>query len=62
MKFRWPWSKRPPALAIPPYVAPVIEPKAPAEPSVIVEEHDTSEMTRTGIHRAWDRLSGKFRE
>jgi hypothetical protein len=62
-KMRWPWSKRrPPPPQIPPYQVPVAKPAAPKEPSIIVEEVDTSAMTRTGIHRAWDRLSGKFKE
>jgi hypothetical protein len=26
---------------------------------VIVEEHDTSAMTQTGVHRAWKRLTGQ---
>jgi hypothetical protein len=30
----------------------------PKETSIVVEEIDTSAMTRTGVHKAWDRLRG----
>lgn len=53
--------KPPPKLEIPPY-KPSVSPKARPEPSIVVEEHDTSQMTRTGVQRAWDRLTGKFKE
>jgi hypothetical protein len=59
---RWPWSKRPPPPKIPPYQVPVAKQPASKDPGIVVEEVDTSQMTRTGIHRAWDRMTGKFKE
>jgi len=64
----WPWKKRaPPTPRIPPHkpkgFAPVITPQTtaakPKEPEIIVEEIDTSAMTRTGVHKAWRRLTGQ---
>jgi hypothetical protein len=56
---KWPWSKpKPPR--IPPYREPAErERPKPKDDGLVVEEHDTSAMTRTGIHRAWRRLTGK---
>jgi hypothetical protein len=58
MKLRWPWSKKPAPVAIPPYVPPVREPAKPEE-TMVVEEHDTSAMTQTGVHKAWKRLTDR---
>jgi hypothetical protein len=58
MKLRWPWSKKKPPPAIPPYVPPVRE-GTPKPEEIVVEEHDTSAMTQTGVHKAWKRLTGK---
>lgn len=56
---RWPWSKRPtPPLRIPPYPVPV-QPHKPPNPGIVVEEHDTSAMSETGVYRAWKRLTGR---
>lgn len=74
IKFRLPWKKRTPLPTIPPHIVPVAA--APAKekaPGIVVEEHgaagDEADLealrraqTQTGIHRAWDRLTGKFRE
>lgn len=53
------WWKRDKPPVIPPYVPVVVETKPKPEPGIIVDEVDTSDMTKTGIHRAWDRLSGR---
>lgn len=73
MKFRWPWKKRAPLPTIPPYIVPVAaSPAKEKAPGIIVEEHPAGDeadlealrqaQTQTGIHRAWDRLTGKFKE
>lgn len=54
---KWPWTK-PKPLPIPPY-APPIKPVEPKEPSVVVEEVDTTDLSATGVHRAWRKLTGK---
>jgi hypothetical protein len=36
-------------------VVPVPKP----EPAIVVVEHDVSDLTKTGIHKAWNRLAGK---
>lgn len=59
---KWPWTKRPPPPTIPPYQVPVSKRETPKEPSIVVEEVDTTDMTKTGIHRAWDRMTGKFKD
>lgn len=57
---KWPWSKRPPAPPISAYRPPITQKRAkPSDEGVIVEEIDTSAMTRTGVHKAWKRLTGK---
>jgi hypothetical protein len=56
---KWPWGKRRPPPTIPPYRVPVQEQKPKDHPGIIVEEVDTSAMTQTGIHKAWDKLAGK---
>ena len=56
---KWPWSKRQPPPKIPPYQVPVSKRETPKEPGVIVEEHDTSQYTATGVHKAWKRLTGQ---
>jgi hypothetical protein len=43
---------------MPPYVPPVREPE-PREKAMDVEEHDTSDMTKTGVFKAWKRLTDK---
>jgi hypothetical protein len=58
---RWPWSK-PKRPEIPPYRVPepvVLPAELPKKDDGLkVEEHDTSAMTQTGVHKAWKRLSG----
>lgn len=56
---RWPWSKRVPPPAIPPYPVPVAKPSKPKEPGIVVDEVDTSDMTKTGVFKAWKRLTGQ---
>ena len=57
---RWPWSKRPkPALRIEPYKVPVSKRETKKDPGIVVEEVDTSQMTQTGVHKAWKRLTGQ---
>jgi len=72
MKFRWPWKKRAPPPTIPPYVVPVAQPAKEKTPGIEVQEHEVADdadlealrraQTQTGMHRAWDRLTGKFKE
>ena len=57
MRWAW-WRRRKPAPTIPPYPVPVGKQK-PKEPGIVVEEHDTSQMTKTGVHKAWNRLTGR---
>jgi hypothetical protein len=71
---RWPWSKRKPPPTIPPYTVPVAKQPDPKEPGIVVHEHDASALdekdlealrlaqSQTGLHRAWNRLSGKLKE
>jgi hypothetical protein len=72
---RWPWSKKPPPPRIPPYTVPVAsKPKPKQEAGIEVEEIDAAAVddqdlaalraaqSATGLHRAWDRLTGKFKE
>jgi hypothetical protein len=56
---RWPWQRRQPPPRIPPYPVPVQQQHRPKEPAIVVEEHDTSAMTQTGVHKAWRRLTGQ---
>ena len=64
---RWPWSKREARPIIQPYQPPVSIREAPKEPpGIIVKEGsldevgiDVESMTRTGIHKAWKRLTGQ---
>ena len=57
---RWPWVKPPPAPQIPPYRPPIVQEHAkPADSGLVVEEIDTSQMTQTGVHKAWKRLTGQ---
>jgi hypothetical protein len=53
----WPFRKKPKPIPIPPYAPPVREVKT--EKGIEVTEHDTTEMSQTGIHRAWKRMTGK---
>lgn len=57
---RWPWNK-PKPLPIPPYQPPITQEYASVrnEPGIVVDEHDTSQMTQTGVHKAWKRLTGQ---
>lgn len=57
---KWPWSK-PKPLDIPPYVPLEVKPQPKEEPGIVVTEIDTSDMTKTGVHRAFDRLAGRFK-
>ena len=61
MKFRSWWRPRPTPLEIPPYQPPVQvrQEHAPKDEGVVVEEVDTSQMTMTGVHKAWRRLTGQ---
>lgn len=56
---RWPWQKRTPPPVIPPYQVPVSKRETPKEPGIVVDEIDTSQMTQTGVHKAWKRLTGQ---
>lgn len=56
------WFRRqPPAPAIPPYAPIEVKPRPKEEPGIEVTEIDTSDMTKTGVHRAWDKLTGRFK-
>jgi hypothetical protein len=59
---RWPWTKRPVLPAIPPspYQVPVSNRETPKESGIVVDEHDTSQMTQTGVFKAWKRLTGQY--
>lgn len=66
---RWPWKRRAPAPTIPPYKIPVAKPAEPKGSGIEVKEGsleevgiDVESMTRTGIHKAWDRMTGKFKD
>ncbi len=59
---KWWFSRKPKPAAIPTYPLPPIVPQPKPEPGITVEEHDVSQMTRTGIFRAFDRLAGKFKD
>lgn len=55
--------RRPPVRpAIPPYKAPdpvqVRTERAPKDEGIEVEEVDTTDLTRTGIFKAWKRMTG----
>jgi hypothetical protein len=54
------WFRRTPPPAIPPYQPP-IRPRVKEEPSVIVEEEDTSAMTNTGVFKTWQRRAGRLK-
>jgi len=55
---RWPWSKRP-KLPLPNRLGVSVtrEPLPPRNGGIVVEEHDTSAMSQTGVHKAWNRLT-----
>jgi hypothetical protein len=55
---KWPWQKRAPPPRIPPYQIPVAKRETP-KPGIVVEEVDTSQMTQTGVFKAWRRLTGQ---
>lgn len=57
---KW-FRRKPPPPAIPVYPLPPIAVKAKEEPGIIVDEMDTSQMTRTGVFRAWDKLTGRLK-
>jgi hypothetical protein len=68
---KWPWSK-PAPLPIPPYPITqervIVRNEPKPEPSVIVEEGslsdvgiDVESLTRTGVHKAWDRFTGRLK-
>jgi hypothetical protein len=52
---------KPKPLDIPPYAPVAVRPRPKEEPSVIVDEVDTTDMTKTGVFRAWNRLAGRFK-
>jgi hypothetical protein len=58
---RWPWSKRHAMPEIPPFEPqpPIVVHPKPKDQGLVVEEIDTSAMTRTGVHKAWKRLTGQ---
>lgn len=63
---RWPWQKRALRPTIPPYAVPVAKPQPPKDPGIEVKEGsleevgiDVESMTRTGIHRAWRKVTGQ---
>jgi hypothetical protein len=57
---KWPWTKKQHApLVIPSYPVEIATARVEVlrgEP-MVVEEHDTSAMTMTGVHEAWKRMS-----
>jgi hypothetical protein len=58
------FKKPPPHPAIPKYEPPAPLPPftpKPKDEGIVVEEVDTSQMSRTGVHRAWDKLTGRFK-
>jgi hypothetical protein len=60
--FGWLFRRRAKRPDIPPYQPPPVivrEQAAPKDEGLIVEEHDTSAMTQTGVHRAWRKLTGR---
>ena len=64
---RWPWTK-PPLPAIPPYPPIEVKPRVREEPGMEVKEGslsdvgiDAESLTRTGVHRAWNRFTGKLK-
>jgi hypothetical protein len=65
---KWPWTRHKPPPKIPPYQVPVSKRETPKEPSIIVEEHDPSDVdikelqSRTGMQRVFDRITGKFKD
>ncbi len=59
---KWWFRKKPKPPSIPTYPLPAIVPHPKPEPGIVVEEHDVSQMTRTGVHRAWSRLTGRLKE
>jgi hypothetical protein len=56
----WFRRKAPPPAFPPPKPRALYAPK-PKDEGITVEEIDTSDMTKTGVHRAWDRLTGRFK-
>lgn len=55
---KWPWSKKP-LPEIPPFKMDFKAPQVKPEPGIVVDEVDTSQMTQTGVHKAWKRLTGQ---
>lgn len=61
------WFRKKPLPAIPPFQPPIeVKPVPKEEPSVIVEEGslsdvgiDVESLTRTGVHKAWNRFTGR---
>lgn len=60
--------RRKPLPAIPPFQPIEVKPVPKKEPSVIVEEGslsdvgiDVESLTRTGVHRAFNKLTGRFK-
>lgn len=63
---RW-FRKKPKPLPIPVF-APPVEIRAKPDPGIVVEESSLSEvgidveaMSRTGIHKAWDRFAARVK-
>jgi hypothetical protein len=57
---KW-FRRKPPAPMIPPYPPIEVKPQPKEEPGIVVTEIDTSDMTKTGVHRAFDKLAGRFK-
>jgi hypothetical protein len=62
------WFRRKPLPAIPPYQPVEVKPRVKDEPGMEVKEGplsdvgiDAESLTRTGVHRAWNKLTGRFK-
>jgi hypothetical protein len=55
----WPFRKKTKPLVIPPYAPPVQQQHKRGDSGIEVQEHDTSQMTQTGIFKAWRKMTGK---
>ena len=55
---RW-WWRKPAPVPIPPYHPPIAREHAPKDDGIEVTEVDTSDMTKTGVFRAFTQLAGK---
>lgn len=53
--------RRKPLPAIPPFLPIEVKLVPKEEPSVIVDEVDTTDMSKTGVFKAWNRLAGRIK-